>query len=205
MLDLCRTAARQHCSHAGVELTYVLGLHASGNRSASPSHPSTRAPSRPALPPSTSSPMIKHAAVWICLLARSAAVVPVVPVAIVFAIVLRRLAAEAWATLGSGRERWRATWDSRENMEPVVNKSSAGAGSVLIFGGFNDGMTRNLEQDPFKLSQPQPEPGSGTLVVHIHPTFVWGRDPSAGLRMRGNCQSFKPPTIIPTLTWPDLT
>ena len=82
--------------------------------------------------------MIKHAAVWICLLARSAAVIPVVPVAIVFAIVLRRVAAEAWATLGSGRERWRATWDSRENMESVVNKSSAVLVASLIFRGFSD-------------------------------------------------------------------
>jgi hypothetical protein len=61
--------------------------------------------------------------VWIFLEARSLAVVP-------GAIVLLRkpavgAAAEEWARLGSGRERWRATWDKRENMGSVLRRSEA--------------------------------------------------------------------------------
>jgi hypothetical protein len=87
--------------------SHVLGLHDAASR-----HQSAfcrrirplRPHSRPAFPPSTSSPMIKHAAVWIFRAARSAAVIPGV-VVVPEAMVLRSVAAEAWAALGSGRER----------------------------------------------------------------------------------------------------
>ena len=58
--------------------------------------------------------MIKHAAVWIVLELLS----PDEAVAAMVANDGRRraVAAEEWARFGSGREKWRAIWESRANM-----------------------------------------------------------------------------------------
>lgn len=56
--------------------------------------------------------MMRHAAVWIFFEARSAALGPeTMP-----AFRGSADAADEWPRFGSGRERWRATWERRENM-----------------------------------------------------------------------------------------
>src|SRR5690349_9383915 len=104
----------------GLGLAHILGLSRSTCQLPSRRMPCTSR-TGPAFPPSTSSPIIRQAAVWIFLEARSLAVLPVA-IAPLTAVVARPDAADGWARLGSGRERWRATWDRRENMK--LSKSS---------------------------------------------------------------------------------
>lgn len=64
------------------------------------------------LPPNTSSPMIRHAAVWMVREPRSSTDAMILedrPLARDGAA-----AAEVWPKFGRGRDRWRASWDTRE-------------------------------------------------------------------------------------------